>query len=82
MCFGKEYSQQIFGIVMGTHVAPSLANICVAMLENELRRKCKFDPKLKWLVLLRFIDDGFEIFYGTGEDILLDHPIWYVKRKY
>ena len=71
MSFDKENFQQIFGIIMGTNVAPILANIYVAMLENELRAKCKNDPKLKRPVLMkRFIVDGFGIFYGTKEDIV------------
>ena len=56
---------------MGTNVAPILAKIYAVMLENELGTKCKNDPKQKWPVLLRrFIDDGFGIFYGTKEDIV------------
>ena len=62
MSFDKEYVQQFFGIIMGTNVAP--------ILGTELRKKCKSDPKLKWPVLLkRFIDHGFGIFYGSREDI-------------
>ena len=69
--FDIEYFQHFFGIIMGTNVAFIVANIYVAMLENELRRKCKLDPKLKWPVLLkRFIGNGFGIFYGIKEDIL------------
>jgi len=31
----------------------------MAMLENELKVKCKTDPKLIWPILFkRFIDDG------------------------
>ena len=45
---------------MGSNVAPILANIYMAMLENELRNKCILDPKLEWLGLLKkIIDDGF-----------------------
>jgi len=60
MVFDGEYFQQIFGLIMGTNVAPILTNIYMAMLENELKMKCKSDPKLIWPVLFkRFIDDGF-----------------------
>ena len=41
----------------------------MAMLENELKVKCKIDPKLTWPILFkRFIDDGQEIEkkYFTG----------------
>ena len=34
----------------------------MAMMENELKVKCKTDPKLIWPILFkRFIDDGYEI---------------------
>ena len=62
MTFDKEYFQQIFGIIMGTNLAPILANLYLAMLQEELKNKCKHDVKLKWPKLfLRFIDDGFGI---------------------
>ena len=55
---------------MGTNVAPILANIYMAMLEHELRRKCALNPNMKWPVLFkRFIDDGFGIFEGTKEKV-------------
>ena len=55
---------------MGTDVAPILADIYMAMLENELRLKCKFDPKFKWPILFgRFIGDGFGVFDGTKQDV-------------
>ena len=53
-------------IIVGSIVAPILANIYMALLENELRKKCMLDPQIKWSVLLKtFIDDGFGIFEGT-----------------
>ena len=39
MVFDGEYFQQIFGLIMGTNVAPILTNIYMAMLENELKHK-------------------------------------------
>ena len=61
MEFDKEYFQQIFGIIMGTNLAPILANLYLAMLQ-ELKKKCTNDKNLKWPVLFqRFIDDGFGI---------------------
>ena len=48
MTFDKEYFQQIFGIIMGTNLAPILANLYLAMLKEELKNKCKHDVKLKW----------------------------------
>jgi len=70
MTFDKEYFQQIFGIIMGTNLAPILANLCLAMLQEELKNKCKHDVKLKWPKLfLRFIDDGFGIFECTKNEV-------------
>ena len=37
MTFDKEYFQQIFGIIMGTNLAPILANLYLAMLQEELK---------------------------------------------
>jgi len=71
MVFDGEYFQQIFGLIMGTKVAPILTNIYMAMLENELKQKCNADPKLIWPVLFkRFIDDGFGIIKGVREDVI------------
>jgi len=56
---------------MGTNVAPILTNIHMAMLENELKAKCKTDPKLIWPILFkRFIDDGFGITKGDRKDVI------------
>jgi len=70
MTFDKEYFQQNFGIIMGTNLAPILANLCLAMLQEELKKKCAHDKKLKWpIVFQRFIDDGFGIMEGNKEDV-------------
>ena len=43
----------------------------MALLENELKLKCKLDPKLIWPVLFkRFIDDGFGITKGDQKDVI------------
>ena len=61
MTFDGEYFQQIFGVIMGTNVAPILANIYMATLENLLKEKCQTN-KIVWpLLFKRFIDDGFGI---------------------
>ena len=61
MTFDGEYFQQIFGVIMGTNVAPILANIYMAALENLLKEKCQAN-KIVWpLLFKRFIDDGFGI---------------------
>ena len=70
MTFDKEYFQQIFGIIMGTNLAPILANLYLAMLQEELKKKCSHDKKLKWPVIFqRFIDDGFGIIEGRKQDV-------------
>ena len=62
MSFDGEYFQQIFGVIMGTNVAPILANIYMAKLENLLKEKSKTNKKIIWPILFkRFIDDGFGI---------------------
>ena len=45
MKFHGEYFQQIFGIIMGTNVAPILANLYLAKLEKFPKEKTKND---KW----------------------------------
>ena len=47
MSFDGEYFQQTFGVIMGTNVAPILANIYMAKLELLLKEKCKTGIKLK-----------------------------------
>ena len=61
MTFDRVYFQKIFGVIVGTNVAPILANIYMATLENLLKEKCKTN-KIVWpLLFKRFIDDGFGI---------------------
>ena len=45
MEFHGEYFQKSVGIIMGTNVAPILANLYLAKLEKNLREKTKHDPK-------------------------------------
>ena len=55
---------------MGTKIAPILANLYLAMLQEELKKKCVNDHKLKWpKPFLRFIDDGFGIMEGSKKDV-------------
>jgi hypothetical protein len=55
---------------MGTNLAPILANLYLAMLQEELKKKCAHDKKLKWPTLFqRFIDDGFGIMEGRKKDV-------------
>ena len=55
---------------MGTNLAPILANLYLAMLQEELKKKCANDQKVKWPKLfLRCIDDGFGIMEGSKKDV-------------
>jgi len=47
MTFDKEYLQQFFGIIMGTNLAPILANLYLAILQEKLKKKCIHDKKNK-----------------------------------
>ena len=48
----------------------------MALLENELKNKCKSDPKFIWPVhFKRFIDDGFGITTGLRKDL-----IYWIKK--
>ena len=61
MKFQEEFCMQILGIVMGTNLAPVLANIYMAMLEEELFIIC-LQKNITWPEMFkRFIDDGFGI---------------------
>ena len=54
---------------MGANLAPILANIYMAMLEEELKTKCK-NKNIKWPIMFkRFIDDGFGIMRGNKKDV-------------
>ena len=55
---------------MGTNLALILANLDLAMLQEELKKKYAHDFKLKWpKPFLRFIDDGFGIIWGAKKDV-------------
>ena len=91
MSFDGEYFQQIFGVIMGTNVAPILANIYMAILEKMLKEKSKTNTNIIWPFLFkRFIDDGFgiteanidEFEYWIHEFNLLRETITIDKFKY
>jgi hypothetical protein len=70
MEFLGEIFVQIFGIAMGTNIAPILANLYLAMLEHKLKEQTKNDPKMIWPSLWRrFIDDGFGVIKGHKKDV-------------
>ena len=61
MKFQEEFFMQIMGIVMGTNLAPILANLYMAMLEEELYIVC-IRKNIVWPEMFkRFIDDGFGV---------------------
>jgi hypothetical protein len=70
MEFMGEIFVQIFGIAMGTNIAPILANLYLAMLEKKLKDQTKNDSKMIWPCLWkRFIDDGFGVIQGLKKDV-------------
>jgi hypothetical protein len=70
MEFMGEIFVQIFGIAMGTNIAPILANLYLAVLEKKLKENTKNDPKMIWPSLWkRFIDDGFGVIKGLKKDV-------------
>ena len=69
-----EYKQmvfkQIFGIAMGTPLAPVLANLYLAFLERTLQAKA-VESNIRWPILYkRFIDDCFIIYQGNKTNLL------------
>ena len=53
---------------MGTNVAPILANLCLAKLEQELETTCT-EKNIKCTTFYkRFMDDSFGIFIGTQKE--------------
>ena len=70
MEFKKMVFKQIFGIAMGTPLAPVLANLYLAFLERLLKNKAK-DAGILWPMLYkRFLDDCFIIFQGTKSQLI------------
>ncbi len=65
--FNGEYFLQLFGTAIGTRVAPSYANLVVAIFEN-LYVYTYSKPALLWY---RFIDDIFGYYDGTLDELQL-----------
>ena len=62
--------KQIFGIAMGTPLAPVLANLYLAFLERILKDKAR-EANISWPILYkRFIDDCFIIYQGDKTQLL------------
>ena len=68
MSFNKEYFQQIFGIIMGTNLAPILANLYLAMLQEELKEKCGHDKNSNGLLY-------------SKDSLTMDLESWKEERK-
>ena len=66
----ENFCQRLFGIIMGTNVAPILADLYIAMLEQELETICKAKNINCPTFYKRFIDDGFGIFVGTKTEFI------------
>jgi hypothetical protein len=70
MNFMGETFIQIFGIAMGSNIAPILANLYLAMLEKKLKEQTKNDIRMIWPTLWRrYIDDGFGVIKGVKKDV-------------
>ena len=70
MKFQEIFFLQIMGIVMGTNLAPILANIYMAMLEEELYTICTRKNIIWPEMFKRFIDDGFGIIKSNKNKFL------------
>ena len=57
---------------MGTNMEPILANLFLAMLEKELKRKSIIASKFKWR---RFIGDSFGVMEGKKRCGILGNAI-------
>ena len=75
MKVNKQFCHQIFGIAMGTLLAPVLANICLAILEKEIKKNCQNEshPTTGWPELFRrYIDNaGTSVLFLIGRLIIL-----------
>ena len=70
MKFQEEFFLQILEIVMGTNLAPILANTYMAILEAELYILCK-NKNITWPEMYkRFIDDGFGVIKSNKKNFL------------
>ena len=65
---------------MGIDVIPILTKICMALLEKELKDKCKRDPKLIWPKLGQFlINVPKRMRLGVSTDFREDIMFWIDK---
>ena len=81
--FQEEFFMQIMGIVMGTNPAPILANIYMAMLEEELYI-IRIRKNIIWPEMFkRFIDDGFGIIKSNNpwENVFIDIIKWQFRNN-
>ena len=73
--FNEDLWIQLFGVAMGTHPAPSYANIYLARKLDDkiedLGRKYGSNGKSAWLLFKRFLDDLIKIFVGTTKQLHL-----------
>ena len=71
--FNEDLWIQLVGVAMGTHPAPSYANIYLARRLDDkiedLGRKYGSNGKSAWLLFKRFLDDLIKIFVGTTKQL-------------
>ena len=71
--FDKEIYQQLIGTAMGSKPAPNYANIYIARrldrIIRNLGEKYGTDGKSSLIMLKRFLDDIFSIFFGTTKQL-------------
>ena len=63
--FNGDFFKQKYGVAMGTKLAPALATIYLALLEESFLETSPLSPSL----YLRYIDDIFKI-WSHGRDTL------------
>jgi len=63
--FDGKHFLQILGTAIGTKMAPAYANLFMDELERRLIPQARVKP----YVWLRYIDDVFRIWTGTGEEL-------------
>ncbi|CAJ0957188.1 unnamed protein product [Ranitomeya imitator] len=69
--FGDDYYQQLRGTAMGSNVAPTYANIYMAVLEDQYVYVSRFWPQVRaWW---RYIDDVFVVWEGHLSELLDFH---------
>ena len=80
MQFNGEFFNT-FGIIMGTNIAPILANLYLAMLQQELETICKSKNIKCPTFYKRFIDGSVGIFVSTKKEFMTGLNEFNARRK-